>query len=246
MGRWFGVILGVALVLISPAALRAQAVKGELLGNVTDQAGLAIPGATVTATEVNTNITYTAVTNENGNYVFSNLKDGTYRVQGELSGFKKVIRDKVDVPVNTTVRVDLKMEVGAIAESVTVVGESPLLQTDRVDTGRIIESIHLNEVPLGFNRNFQGMLITVPGATRPFRPHSEFFNAQDSLSTNVNGQSRLAGVVDDADSVGRSDRDRQRHDDRVRRRVRTRRRRDHQRDPEVGHQRSEGQRIRLW
>jgi hypothetical protein len=195
MRRWFRVILSVALVLVSPAGLRAQAVKGELLGNVTDQAGLAIPGATVTATEVNTNISYTAVTNENGHYTFSNLKDGTYRVQGELSGFKKVIRDKVDVPVNTTVRVDLKMEVGAIEESVTVVGESPLLQTDRVDTGRIIESIHLNEVPLGFNRNFQGMLITVPGATRPFRPHSEFFNAQDSLSTNVNGQSRLANNV---------------------------------------------------
>src|SRR5437899_1562658 len=48
---------------------------------------------------------------------------------------------------------------------------------------------------LGFNRNFQGMLITVPGATRPSRPHSEFFNAQDSLASNVNGQSRLANNV---------------------------------------------------
>src|SRR6266849_1702597 len=195
MSRWLGVFLGVVLVLVSPGMLHAQAVKGELLGNITDQGGLAVPGATVTITEVNTNISYTAVTNESGNYIFSNLKDGTYRVQGELTGFKKVIRQGVQVPVNTTVRVDLKMEVGAIEESVTVVGESPLLQTDRADTGRILESIHLQEVPLGFNRNFQGMLITVPGATRPSRPHSEFFNAQDSLSSNVNGQSRLANNV---------------------------------------------------
>ena len=50
-------------------------------------------------------------------------------------------------------------------------------------------------MPLAFNRNFQGILVTVPGATRPFRPHSQFFNSQDSLSTQVNGQSRLANNV---------------------------------------------------
>ena len=99
------------------------------------------------------------------------------------------------MPVNATPRVDLKMEVGAVEESVTVVGESPLLQTDRADTSRIIESVHLAEVPLGFNRNFQGMMVTVPGALRMQRPHSDFFNAQDSLSANVNGQSRLANNV---------------------------------------------------
>ena len=50
-------------------------------------------------------------------------------------------------------------------------------------------------MPLGFNRNFQGMMVTVPGALRMQRPHSDFFNAQDSLSSNVNGQSRLANNV---------------------------------------------------
>src|SRR5207253_3406209 len=58
-----------------------------------------------------------------------------------------------------------------------------------------IESVHLEEVPLGFNRNFEGMWQVLPGALRLQRPHSEFFNAQDSLSTNVNGQSRLANNV---------------------------------------------------
>ena len=188
-------ILGVTLVLVCPASLRAQAVKGALLGNITDSAGLAVPGATVTITETGTNISSTALTNESGNYTFPNLKDGTYRVVAELTGFKKVIRAGIVVPVNATLRVDLKMEVGALEESITVVGESPLLQTDRADTGRLIEAVHLQEVPLGFNRNFQGMWQTVPGALRLQRPHSEFFNAQDSLSTNVNGQSRLANNV---------------------------------------------------
>ena len=188
-------VIALAVAVFAPVALHAQAVKGSLVGNVSDSANLAIPGATVTITEVNTNISYNTTTNESGNYVFSNLKDGTYRVVGELTGFKKTIRDGVAVPVNATVRVDMKMEIGAIEESITVVGESPLLQTDRADTGRLIQSVELTQVPLGFNRNFQGMLVVVPGALRMQRPHSDFFNAQDSLSSNVNGQSRLANNV---------------------------------------------------
>src|SRR5437899_11316589 len=170
MDRRFAAFVTLAVVLVIPCLLTAQAVKGGLLGNVLDDAGLAVPGATVTITEVNTNISYTTVTNESGYYIFSNLKDGTYRVTAELPGFKKVVREGVRVDVNQTVRVDLKMQVGTVEESVTVIGESPLLQTDRADTGRLIESIHLQEVPLGFNPNFQGTLITVPGATRPSRP----------------------------------------------------------------------------
>src|SRR4051812_43241811 len=183
------------LVVVCSSAADAQAVKGGLVGNIVDQSGFALPGVTVTITEVNTNISYSTTTNESGYYIFSNLKDGTYRIAAELSGFKRIVRDGVVVEVNSTPRVDLKMEVGTVEESITVVGSSPLLQTDRADTNRIIESVHLAEVPLGFNRNFQGMLVTVPGALRMQRPHSDFFNAQDSLSANVNGQSRLANNV---------------------------------------------------
>src|SRR5438067_11872618 len=146
-----------ALAVLCPALAGAQAVKGSLVGNVTDTSGAVLPGVTVTITEVNTNISYSTTTNESGYYTFSNLKDGTYRVKSELSGFKRVLREGVEVPVNSTVRIDLKMEVGALEESVTVVAESPLLQTDRADTGRTIQSIQLQELPLGYNRNFQGM-----------------------------------------------------------------------------------------
>jgi Carboxypeptidase regulatory-like domain len=200
-------ILVVMGLLASPVPARAQAVSGALVGNLTDQSGLALPGATVTITETNTNISYTATTNESGYYTFPSLKDGTYKVVGELAGFKKVVRDGVVVNVNTTIRVDLKLEVGAIEESITVKGETPLLQTDRSDTGRLIESKMVSDLPLTFNRNFQTLLITVPGATRPHRDHSAFFNSQDSLSTEVNGQSRLANNtmiegVDDNQKTG--------------------------------------------
>src|SRR5262245_61022802 len=127
-------LLVISLVIAAATHSWAQAVSGTLLGVVTDGGGLAIPGATVTITEVNTNIRSNSVTNENGNFVFSSLRNGVYRVEAELSGFKKAMRDGVEVLVNTTIRVDLKLEVGTLQETVTVVGESPLLQTDRTDT----------------------------------------------------------------------------------------------------------------
>ena len=114
----------------------------------------------------------------------------------------------------------------------------------------------VTDMPLTFNRNFQGLLVTVPGATRPHREHSAFFNSQDSLSTEVNGQSRLANNtmiegVDDNQKTGLlqviipaadaletvSVIDQQ-----LRRGVRPLGRRDHQRHAQVGHQRPQGQR----
>ncbi|HET7219109.1 MAG TPA: TonB-dependent receptor [Vicinamibacterales bacterium] len=189
---WIAVALVAGVTLIAPAITSGQAVTGTLLGNITDASGGTVPGATVTATEVKTNTSRTVVSNETGYYIFSSLQNGTYEVSAELQGFRKVIRKDVKVDVNTTVRVDLTLEVGQMSEAVTVSAESPILQTDRTDTGRILESKMVTELPLTFNRNFQGLLVTVPGATRPFRPHSQFFNSQDSLGTEINGQPRMA------------------------------------------------------
>jgi hypothetical protein len=184
------VLLSLALIVPSPA--RAQAVTGTLLGNVTDSSGAAVPGATVNAVEVQTNIKRTVTTSDAGFYIFASLLNGTYTVETELQGFKKVVRNGVQVAVNTTVRVDVKLEVGQLNEAVNVMAESPVLQTDRTDTGRVIESKMVTDIPTTFNRNFQSLLVTVPGATRPHREHSQFFNSQDSLAVEVNGQPRLA------------------------------------------------------
>ena len=99
--------LAITLLVLSLATLDspAQAVKGALLGTITDTAGTAAVNATVTITETRTNITSTTTTNSSGNYVFSNLQEGTYRVEASLSGFKRVVRDEVEVEVNTTIRV---------------------------------------------------------------------------------------------------------------------------------------------
>ena len=130
IANWTGtrVVCGLAVLmglLAMPVAARAQAVSGTLLGNVTDASGGAVPGATVTAVETQTNISRTAVTNEAGNYIFSSLRNGTYSVEAELTGFRKVMRQNVRVDVNTTMRVDLTLELGQMNEAVTVAAETP-------------------------------------------------------------------------------------------------------------------------
>lgn len=194
MGHHPGSICIILLLLVGGAGLAySQAVEGTLLGTITDSTGATVPNALVTITEVNTGIVRTTRTLDAGNYVFADLRPGTYSVAVELTGFKKAVRAGVDVLVNATVRVDLTLQPGNISEVVNVTAEVPILQTDRSDTGMKIEETQLANLPISTQggRNFQAMLNFVPGTTRVFFQHSQFFNAASTLQTQVNGQSRL-------------------------------------------------------
>lgn len=180
-----------ALLLVFAGIAFSQAVNGSLLGTILDTSGSAMPNVRVTITETNTGITRATQTNESGNYSFPDLQPGTYTVAAEQTGFKRASRAGVDVLLNTSPRVDLTLQTGDVTETVNVTAESALLQTERADTGRTIETKTLEDLPVSAGRNFQSFIKLVPGATAPFRPHSEFFNPQNSLSTQVNGQSRL-------------------------------------------------------
>jgi Carboxypeptidase regulatory-like domain len=194
------------LTLVS-GAVYGQAVNGSLLGSVADSTGAVVANAKVTITEVNTGVSREAETNASGNYTFPNLPPGTYDVAVEQTGFRREVRSRVEVLVNATARVDVTLQPGNVSESINVTAETPPLQTDRSDTGRKIETKTIENLPLATNRNFQGLLNLVPGTTRAFRPHSPFFNSQDSLSTQVNGQPRQANDtqiegVDDQQRTG--------------------------------------------
>src|SRR6202030_2971102 len=182
-------LLGTILLGFS-APIMGQAVNATLLGTVTDSSGAPASGAKITITETNKGISRTTQTNESGNYVIPDLPPGTYRVTAELPGFKRESRSGIDLIVNTTERVDLVLVPGNVSETVTVEVETPILQTERADTGRKIEAILTENIPLGTNRNFQNLLNIVPGTTRATFQHSQFFNASSSLQTEVNGQLR--------------------------------------------------------
>src|SRR5437764_2940095 len=173
----------------------AQAVSATLVGTITDASGAVVVNAKVVVTDTNTGVSRTSNTNESGNYSFPNLPPGTYSVTAEQPGFKKATRGGVDILVDTTTRVDLSLQPGQITDTIDVTAEAPILQTDRADIGRKIETIQLANLPTGYNHNFQSLLNLVPGTTRAFAPHSEFFNSQGSLTTQVNGVSRLGNNV---------------------------------------------------
>jgi Carboxypeptidase regulatory-like domain/TonB dependent receptor len=186
--RWTATLLA----LSSSVFAFGQAVNANLLGTVTDQTKAAIPGATVTITEVKSGTRKTIQTNDSGNYDFEALQPGTYEIIASQNGFKQAKVEDVSVVVNTTVRMDMTLAIGSAGESVTVNAAPDVLKTDRADVGIDISSQQAEDLPLTTNRNVQGLLALVPGATKPHLQHSNFFNAQASLSTEVNGQSRLA------------------------------------------------------
>jgi hypothetical protein len=183
-------ILLATILLAFSTPVAGQAVNATLLGTVTDSSGAAVGNVKMTITETNTGIIHTSQTNESGNFVLPDLPPGTYTVLAELAGFKRASRAGVDLVVNSTERVDLVLEPGNVSETITVEAGTPMLQTERADTGRKIEEVLTENVPLGTNRNFQNLLNIVPGTTRATFQHSQFFNASNSLQTEVNGQLR--------------------------------------------------------
>jgi len=185
------ILLTAALLLAGGGASYAQVLKAQILGTISDQSGAVMPGVKITITDVRTNFQRSADTNDAGNFFFVNLDPGEYKVEAEKTGFSKALRSGIDLQPNTTARVNFELVPGAVTQTIDVSATAaPLLQTDRADTGGKIEQAQLQNMPLLFNRNYQGLLVLVPGVGRPSRQHSEFYNSHDSLSVRVNGQGR--------------------------------------------------------
>src|SRR4029077_4579491 len=113
--------------------VHGQALYGSLVGNVTDPSTASVPGAKVKITHVDTNQVRETQTNTDGRFSFPTIPPGTYEVEISREGFQTITRRDIPVTINTTVRVDATMPVGAAAQSVEVSGQAALLQTDRAD-----------------------------------------------------------------------------------------------------------------
>lgn len=155
--------LGVAITLLALASpLMGQTTTGAITGTVTDPSGAAIPGVRVTATNTATNITNNTQSNEAGVYNFPFLPIGDYTVTAEAQGFKKVVLGPFRLEVNQIARVDPKMEVGAVSESVEIRDITPTLQTESTQTGAVLNAANLTEIPLN-GRNFANLTLLAPG-----------------------------------------------------------------------------------
>jgi hypothetical protein len=195
------VLLGISL------PVHGQAVNGTLLGTVNDSSGATVANSKVTATETGTGAMHQSSTNESGNYTFPDLPPGTYRVTVEASGFKKAAQENINLASNSSIRVDLTLQAGSVAETILVTTAPPLLQTDRADISTKLETEQVLNMPLTTNRNFQSLLNLVPGAAPATFQHSQFFNAASSLQTEVNGLPRQGNLyqiegIDDDERTG--------------------------------------------
>src|SRR6187399_1881284 len=140
--------LGLAALLVaaSAGALFGQGFQGGLRGSVRDAGGV-VPGVEVTLTNAQTNIKRSTVTNESGEYVFANVDPGSYVVKATLQGYKTIDRGDIRIGTQQFLTMDLVMEVGAISESVTVTGQSPLIETANASTGTVLDSAALQTLP---------------------------------------------------------------------------------------------------
>lgn len=181
----------------------AQAVTGTIVGTVTDASGAVVPKAQVLIDLVGQSSTQTTITNDSGNYTEPNLPSGTYRVTVSAPGFKKSVLENISVETNTTARVDVTLATGSTSESVTVTTAPPELQTDRADISTTIEQRQISNLPLSSGNSFQSLLTTVPGMAPVVFNNSQFYNANNDLSVNANGQSsyvnlyQIEGIDDD-------------------------------------------------
>jgi len=166
----------------------AQILYGNVVGVVKDTSGALIPGATVTIVNKETNLTREATTNAEGAYSIINVLPGPYDVKVTLSGFRDVARNNVPVTIGEIARVDVTLEVGTVSETVMVVGESPILQTDKSDVHTQLKSDQITQMPLNRYRNYQALLNLAPGTTPMAFGNAETDTPARSLATNVNGQ----------------------------------------------------------
>src|SRR6195952_5748696 len=191
------------IFLFANSKLNAQAVTGTIVGTVTDQAGAVVTNATVVISLIGQNATYTTKTNDSGNYTEPNLPSGTYSVVITSAGFKKQTYQSVAVETNTTQRIDAALAAGSATETVEVTTAPPQLQTDRADISTTIEAKQIANLTLSSGNSFQALLNTVPGMAPITFNNSQFFNANNDLSTNANGQSsyvnlyQIEGIDDD-------------------------------------------------
>ena len=157
-------ILAIFVALLISASASAQQTTGKIVGTVTDSLGGVMPGVKVTATNTATQISTTSVTDKEGSYQVLNLPIGDYRITAEREGFRRLVTDAPPLRINQVLRVDLRMEVGARNESVTVEGLAAAVETVNPTLGQSVTSRPAVDLPLN-GRNVLNLALLQPGVT---------------------------------------------------------------------------------
>src|SRR4029453_8816569 len=164
---WAKVATCAILVVGCACPASAQTLYGTLLGNVTDETGLAVPGATVKITHTETTQTRESTTSATGTYNFPNIPTGTYQVDVTLTGFQSASLGNGIVRQNTSVRVDVRLAVGSLQETVLVSGTAAVLQTESAAVQMQTTSEQIVTLPTA-GRSYQSFIGLMPGVAAPY------------------------------------------------------------------------------
>jgi Carboxypeptidase regulatory-like domain/TonB dependent receptor len=170
------------LLLVSfPFVLHAQSINASLTGRVTDPSKAAIADAQVAAVSASTNARYETTTNASGEYYLANLPPGTYRLEIEKPGFKKLVKPDVLLHVQDALSIDLEMSLGSATEAITVGADVLPVDTASATVSTVIDRTFVEDMPLN-GRSFQTLILLTPGVVET----STALNDQGQFS--VNGQ----------------------------------------------------------
>lgn len=185
MFRKMNLLLAVLCTVALVCNCAAQSPNATVTGLITDPAGNAMPGATVSLIDVNTNVATTVKTNGDGLYRVTGLVPNVYRAEISREGFKRVIKDEIVLHVQDEVSLNFSLEVGSVSESITVEAGEPLLQTQTSSLSEAIEGRTVQDTPLN-GRNVLNLVALVPGVVAQGSASGNPIGNQNG-STNPNG-----------------------------------------------------------
>jgi hypothetical protein len=167
----------VLTLTVLAGAVFGQETRGTIVGRVVDPSGAFIPGASVVVTNTAMGTKFNLKTNENGYYQATFLIPGMYSIEASSQGFKKAVRDNVQIQVNDRLEINMALEVGASEQSITVTEEVPLMNTESASVGTVVDSKRVADLPLSYGNPFgliglaSGVAFTGdPRLDRPFEP----------------------------------------------------------------------------
>ena len=199
----FAALLLALSALISTSAF-AQQTTGNITGRVLDAQGAAVPGATVTARQPATGFTRTVTSDEEGVYRLQALPVGVYDLVTELSGFSTVEQKGIVVNVGQTLSIDFELKVAAVAETVTVTGQSPLIEATGSSVGGVVDIGRIESMPLN-GRQFANLAATIPGVGLGFHSDptkSTQYSPQVNGGNGRNVNYQIDGGDNNDDTVG--------------------------------------------
>ncbi len=198
-------VAGLCLLLVAGMAF-SQSARGTITGTISDSAGAVIPNASIQAKNTETGATYNVASTLTGNYTFAQLPAGVYQLSTSVPGFKQYLRTGITVLVAQTLRIDIRLDVGEISETVTVNADAPLLKTESGELSHNITSEKIGDLPiLGFAPTIRDPLAVtalIPGAAYATRGYVRVNGApNNSNSIRVEGQDANNGVLLNSTSI---------------------------------------------